>query len=174
MNLSISIYLYIGILTIIFLNNLKHKIIYMQNLFIVFLMGFFTTFFHELAHYLIALILGGRPKELSIIPKKMEYEGYIYYTFGNVNAYANKFTGFFIGIAPVIWLIAGYFLAKWYFYFFEADFLHTELFFILEWILVENGLPSKSDLKIAFQSIWGAVFFILIAGAYLLRSGYGR
>jgi len=135
-----NIELFLGILMTILLNNLKHKTTSHKDSFLVFLMGFFTTFLHELAHYLFALILGGKPQGLYLIPKKVEYNGVIYWTFGSVKAYTNKFTGFFIGIAPLMWLVAAFFLAKNVGYF-EGDFWHMMLFFFLAvigwWILKE-------------------------------------
>ena len=167
-----SIYLYLGIFILLMLNNVKHRLIYMQNFFGIFIMGFLTTLPHEAAHYLVAALLGGRPQGLSIIPKKVEYNGYVYWSFGNVRAYANKFTGFFIGIAPIIWLIAGYFLAKYYFLFFSLNEASILVFFIIEWIMIENGIPSREDIKEALKSSWGALFFIIAAGIFIFRSWY--
>lgn len=158
----INIALFIGIVLVVFLNNLKHKIISSKNFFLVFLMGFFTTLPHEIAHFIVALILGGKPHGIYLIPRKVEAGEYVYWTFGSIRAYTNKFTGFFIGIAPVIWLVVGFFLAKYYFYYFPANFWYIVLFFFIEWILIENGIPSREDLKIAFSSIWGLLTFLAI------------
>ena len=161
--------LFLGIVLVVFLNNIKHKLLQSKNYFLVFLMGFFTTLPHELAHYIVALILGGRPFGLYLFPKKVEAGGYIHWTFGSVNAYVNSFNGFFIGIAPIIWLVIGYFVAKYYFYYVDVSFFSVILFFLIEWILIENGLPSKTDLDIAFSSSVGVIiFFISVIGIILL------
>ncbi len=172
MDYKFNVYLYLGILLIVFLNNLKYRLLYTQNFFGVFIMGFLTTLPHEIAHYLVAALLGGRPQGLSIIPKKTEHNGYVYWSFGNVRACANKFTGFFIGIAPVIWLIAGYFIAKYYFLFFSLNEASILGFFLIEWIMIENGIPSREDIKEALKSTWGALFFMIVAGILLYRSWY--
>jgi hypothetical protein len=162
--------IYIGIVLVIILNNLKHRIIGSKNFFLIFIIGFFTTLPHEISHYIVALLLGGRPQGISLIPKKVETSNYTYWTFGSVTAQTNKFTGFFVGIAPAIYLVASYFVAKYYFYYYPAELKEIVLFFFIEWILIENGIPSKEDLKIAFSSYIGfLVFFsaiLLVAARY--------
>ena len=173
-NLSINISTYLAIILIIFLINIKHKLLYSQNFFGIFIMGFLTTLPHEAAHYITAFILGAKPQGLSIVPKKVEYSGYVYWSFGNVRAYANKFTGFFVGIAPVIWLIVGFFIAKYYFYYFRTNTVSILGFFFIEWIMIENGIPSREDLKIAFRSFWGVLFFFMIIMIFIFRSYYEK
>ncbi len=161
-------WLFFSLLTIIFLEKIKDRILYSKNMFLVMLMGLFTTLPHELAHYIVALILGGRPEGIYLIPKKIEKGGVIYYTFGSVKSYINGLTAFFIGFAPLLWLLAGFFLAKnWEI----KSFIDLETFFILEWIFITNAIPSKTDLKIAFSSGWAYIILILIGVAIWLKFG---
>lgn len=133
-------------------------------------MGFLTTLPHEFSHYLIALILGGRPEGIYLIPRKVKAGEYIHWTFGSVNARINSFTGFFIGIAPVIYLVASYFLAKYYFLYFDWDFRNILIFFFIEWVLIENGIPSFDDLKIALSSYKGLFVFLVFISVSLVIS----
>jgi len=167
--LNFYIVIFLGILLVIFLNNLKHKIISSKNYFFVFIMGFLTTLPHELAHFIVALILGAKPKGITLIPRKIETPAGTYWTFGSVKAYTNNFSGFFVGIAPIINLFIGVFVAEYFFSYKEFTLENIIFFFFIEWILIENGIPSSTDLKIAFSSYIGLIvtlFILVIGGLY--------
>jgi len=158
-----------SLLIVMFLEKLKERVLYSRNMFLVTLMGVFTTLPHELAHYLVALALGGKPEGIYLIPRKIEANGTVYYTFGSVKCHTNGFTVFFIGLAPLLWLVAAYYAARYW----EIENLKDEvLFFLTEWIFITNAIPSKTDLKVAFSSVWGWIMAITAIGVLIwLKSG---
>ena len=131
--------------------------------------GIFTTFPHELAHYLIALFTGARPKGLSLIPKKYQIENQTFWVLGQVEAYVNKINGVFIGLAPILWLFVGYFITKYFFYYFEFNLLNTIVFYIIIYLCIINGIPSIQDLRVVFDSHWWLII-ILIGGYFLWKN----
>ena len=79
---------------------------YIGTGFLMILWNFIGVFLHELSHYLVALILNGKPKMPNLLPtrRKVYIDGIPHYlwTLGYVEARnSNAFNSFFIGFAPI-------------------------------------------------------------------------
>jgi len=117
------------------------------------------TFCHELCHWILGHLLGGRPTHFTILPKR-EGRGWVLGSVGLGNLRWHN--AFFIGLAPLLLLPLAYGLLLWRlggtsrFGWAEAG-----MIFLLA-NLVFGAIPSKQDLKIAARSPIG---WLLLAAA---------
>ena len=125
------------------------------------------TVLHEASHYLVSLILNGKPKLPNLIPKRyVFYEKgvkYSYWLLGYVeNRNINSFNAFFIGFAPVLVLFPlAFYVYLNFFNWFEYSYKNLFLFYLVLFVILYNALPSKTDIKVAFKGLTGLVVFIL-------------
>jgi hypothetical protein len=159
--MNFVIYSYIGVMVILVLEYIKNRFMSNNSFWSLTFWGILTTFPHEFAHFIVALLTGARPTGLTIIPKKQLVNGVEYWTMGSVQAYINKLNGVFIGLAPLLWLLAGYFISKYYFLYFEANLINTIIFYITIYLCITNGIPSGQDLKVVFNSHWWLILIII-------------
>ncbi len=98
------------------------------------------TFFHELAHYLAAFVMGGRPFGFNLIPN-----GYI---MGSVMFHPNSVNAAFACLAPIILLpLAGLFAALAT----RGRIALYPMYVYLVACVWEAGTPSRQDILIALQ-----------------------
>lgn len=147
--------LYFFILFVLIIERLKW--ISRRNIFTAWLFSIIGTFLHELAHYIVALILNGKPKGISIIPRK-EGNGYI---LGTVNCrnitWYNKSL---IGLAPLLIFVFIYYMDIYFFTYFQ-DNLYTQLLYMyLVVMLLSSAIPSSTDFKVAFEGL--GTFFVIV------------
>ncbi len=117
-----------------------------------------STFLHEIAHVVVALLLGCRVKGFSIFPK-IEDEGFI--TFGQVQVGA-RFPGvlFLVGLAPIIWNIIAFFI-----YIYDVIIINKFITYAVILCLISAGIPSYQDTFLAFKgliSFSGAIIAALL------------
>jgi hypothetical protein len=118
------------------------------------------TFAHESCHFLLGLLLNGRPASFSLMPRRAE-KGWVmgFVTISNLRWY----NMFFIGMAPLLLLPLAWWLMRW----------RLSLVPVLGWQegvavylianLVYAAVPSWQDVKIAARSPIG--WLLLAAGA---------
>jgi hypothetical protein len=125
------------------------------------LVGLPGTFAHELAHYVVALILGARPSLPKLIPQRTE-RGWL---LGSVPFRGGYVRALPIALAPLA--LAP--LALWW----AGTFLHSAswpLYCVHVWIvaaLVTACLPSRTDLKLALPAL--IVVAAIVIGTWILR-----
>jgi hypothetical protein len=127
------------------------------------------TFLHELTHFVFALMLNGKPDSFSLFPKR---DGN-YWTLGSVEiSNATWYNKMPIGLAPLSLFIFAYYLNHLYVYYVPSRDTFTDLGFIFMLvILVENAIPSRQDLRVAFSNIFGCAFYlVLMVIIYLIKS----
>lgn len=119
------------------------------------------TFFHELMHFLFALLLRGRPSSFSLIVSENK-DGSL--TLGSVEFYPSHFNGAFVALAP-IWLLPLAVVGSFY--------LNESLNLIqkigvgyLGGLMVYSSFPSKADWMIAVRYpagllVLGPIFYLL-------------
>lgn len=111
------------------------------------------TLFHELAHFLVAIIFLKIPKSISIWPKK---ESQDYHNYGRVEiSYddLNIINQTPISLAPILimpFIVLNESVIKWCEITFGNSLASKLLFAYLMIVLITNSLPSSSDLKSAF------------------------
>lgn len=143
-----------------------------RNTFLAGLVYFVGTFFHELSHYIAALITTlSFPKGLSLLPKSSIENGQKGITLGEVRIENRKitfFNAFLIGLAPLSLLYLAYLVSLYFFSFygdyFEVGLLAHLLYLFLISTLIVNSIPSRADLKIAFSK--GSAYFYLILAIF--------
>ena len=160
------------ILTTVFVVYLKEytkRNIYLTS--IAYLVG---TFFHELAHYIAALLTTLRfPSRISIFPEKMteeiinnngEKETKIYYVLGYVKVNSSRLNilnSFIIGFAPLVLMYLSYIVYKEFFFYYEQYFeLNTFAYVLYVFLIVTlfvNSIPSRADLELSKTS--GSIYF---------------
>lgn len=129
----------------------------------VWLFYFPGTFLHEMSHFLMALILGARPKFPFLFPKK-DIDGSI--VLGRVQTISAKwYNSFPIAIAPLSLMIVAFFFQKHYFSYFDFSFLSALLYFYLLIVLIDSAIPSTQDIRVAISglNLLGGSMWILIA-----------
>lgn len=160
-------YHFAGLCLIVTLSYVRNKLLDKENLFGVMILGILETLPHEIMHWLVASITGARPYGFSIIPKKYEIAGLnnkkiIYWDFGKVEAYITFYNALFFGLAPLLLLILAFISYAYYFTFVTSTLVNTIAFYMLEYCLIVNSIPSKQDILVAFScKSW--LFYTIIA-----------
>ena len=117
------------------------------------------TLCHELCHWILGHLLGGRPTHFSILPKR-EGRGWVLGSVGLANL--RWYNAFFIGLAPLLLLPLAYGLLLWRLGGTpRLGWTEAGLMFLLA-NLVFGAIPSRQDLKIAARSPIG---WLLLVGA---------
>lgn len=122
-----------------------------------------STFAHELAHWLVALVLGCRPSGFSLIPKRTSETSW---QFGSVTFRPGMFSAGFVALAPM--LVLGP-TSYWILWLRPAshDLLTEALAGLAGGLTAWAALPSSTDLFIALRYPVGTAL-MLIALALVL------
>jgi len=172
---ELELYHFLGIITIIFIDKIRLKLIETQNRFLVFLGYSFSVTWHELMHFIFALITFAKPINFSIFPKKYHYidkKRYerIYWTLGSVEATnVNFINAPFVGLAPLFLLVIAYYVYKYYFYYFSLTLHNIIVFYIILYMLISNSIPSMQDIRVAFGKFYYTIiFYFVVVYVYLM------
>lgn len=115
------------------------------------------TLAHELAHFVAALLLKGRPRTISLVPRKQK-DGSL--TLGAVTFEPRWWNGAFIALAPLAWLPAAWlFTSEWL----PGQPLHLRIpggYLIA--CLLANGWPSAQDWRVALEYPAGLVVILAV------------
>ena len=157
---------------------LKMKEISKVNIYLSGIVYFLGTFFHELAHYIIALITTFRlPGRISLFPKYEIVNGRRVIALGYVevkNSSLNILNAFPIGMAPLLLLYLAYIVSKYFFIYygiwFEVGIIAYILQSFLMATLIINSVPSRADLILAKTkgSLYFYIVFLLISIFYIV------
>ncbi|WP_188109514.1 hypothetical protein [Sulfurimonas indica] len=128
----------------------------------VWIANFIGTFFHELAHFVVSVLLFGKPVKVSLFPKKQE-NGYVlgYVESSNVTWY----NALPISLAPLVLIPVAFYFKEYFFVFVDQNVYTYLLEIFITATLLENAIPSLQDFKVAFSNI-GFIFYIAIVAAY--------
>ncbi len=133
---------------------------------IIYLIG---TFFHELAHYIVALLTTlSFPKGFTLFPKIIKENGIKRVILGQVlvdNKRINIFNAALIGLAPLSLLYLAYinsiYFFAWYGEYFEVGIFAHILYLFLIVTLVVNSMPSTADIRFSLKK--GSLFFYILS-----------
>ena len=147
---------------------LKMKEISKANIYLSGIVYFLGTFFHEMAHYIMALITTFKlPGRISIFPKSEVVNGRKTITLGYVevrNSSLNILNAFLIGMAPLSLLYLAYLVSKYFFIYygiwFEVGIIAYILQSFLMATLIINSVPSRADLILARTK--GSLYFYIV------------
>ena len=147
---------------------LKMKEISKANIYLSGIVYFLGTFFHEMAHYIMALITTSRlPGRVSLFPKYEVVNGRKIIALGYVevrNSSLNILNAFPIGMAPLLLLYLAYIVSKYFFIYygiwFEVGIIAYILQSFLMATLIINSVPSRADLILARTK--GSLYFYIV------------
>ena len=147
---------------------LKMKEISKVNIYLSGIVYFLGTFFHELAHYIIAIITTFRlPGRISLFPKYEIVNGRRVIALGYVevkNSSLNILNAFPTGMAPLLLLYLAYIVSKYFFIYygiwFEVGIIAYILQSFLMATLIINSVPSRADLILARTK--GSLYFYIV------------
>lgn len=152
---------FITIYLIVLLERLKRQS--NRSLFTSWLVNITGTILHEASHFIVAFLLGAKPKTFSLIPKKNIIDGNSYYTLGSVEVRnLNNFNAFPIGMSPFLLIIILYFFNAHFFEYFEDTLYSNILFIFITIILIDSSIPSIVDFKQAFKGYGYAIYLLLL------------
>ena len=123
-----------------------------------------ATIMHELSHLTVSIITFGKPTKINLIPKKTN-TGIVYGYVESSNI--TKWNAAFIGLAPLILLFFGilffvkYLVPEQHISLILIDFYTTLM-------LIEGGIPSKQDIKVALNS-WPLIIIIGVIVFFLIK-----
>lgn len=120
------------------------------------------TILHEIAHFMVGLVLNAKPASFNLLPKRRDNV----YVMGSVGFRNIKFYNAFpSAMAPLLLLPLAYWLNE---YFLVTTIWRYIFFILLETVIIENAIPSATDFKVAFSSPLGLLFYGSIACALIL------
>lgn len=112
------IYQFIGLVLVVGLATIQGRVGRIGS-FGMIMLALPATVLHELSHYLVALISGGRPTSFSIIPRSQSIEisggTRKVWTLGSVGFHPNMVSAVPTALAPLLYLpAAGYLYVHWF------------------------------------------------------------
>jgi len=122
---------------------------------------------HELAHFLIGILLRAEPTRFNLIPVR-RYDGR--WTLGSVAfRRVTAFNAVPIAFAPLGLVPVAYYLSCSWFNWFPLSLAHTVILYVTVFFLISNALPSRQDLRVAanwksmllYGSVSGLIFTVL-------------
>lgn len=170
-------HLIFGFLALAVVMGALHRRISSSGTFVAILYCLPFTVMHESAHYLVALLTGGRPSSFSVLPRRTG-GGWV---LGSVNAVPTMLSAVPTALAPLGWLAVGYYLMV--FWEFRPVLVPEYLLVAVLYACSAACAPSWQDLKVAIRNplslfLWvGAAYLVIAfwpamsAGAALFREG---
>lgn len=153
------------VLLIILIDRLKR--ISRVNTYTASLMYFFGTFFHELSHYVIALITNAKPVSFSLFPSKNKDNTIV---LGEVMcANLRWYNSFLVGISPLLLLILVFIVDQYFFIYFQPSLISLAFYLFLIINLIDSAIPSNQDFKVAFSSTVGNLIYLSFFSILLMR-----
>jgi hypothetical protein len=118
----------------------------------------FGTFCHELAHYIIGLLLWAKPTGFTIWPKRQSGGGFVLgsVSFSNIRFFNAIPTAF----APLLLIFFAYYIEQNFFLLVDETVLTFILYVFIIVVILENAIPSSTDFKVAFSNMAGVVFYL--------------
>lgn len=145
------------ILSVIVLSSLRHAAY--SSMLAAALVNLPGTILHELAHFIVGLLMNAQPVRFSIFPKKVG----TYYVTGNVDFRNMKFYNAFpVSMAPLLMLPFGYYCNCYFFDWFSLSLGNYLLYIFLMSVIIENSVPSPQDFRQGFRYISGVAVYITI------------
>jgi hypothetical protein len=126
------------------------------------------TLLHEVAHFLVAFITGGRPAGFTIIPHRtvgvtVSGEPKQVWVLGSVTVTnPSPIAALPSGCAPLLLLPLAWILYRNWFSWFPPDFIHTVLMYAAVVICCNGSLPSSQDIVVACSRPSGLLLYTLL------------
>jgi hypothetical protein len=125
------------------------------------------TLLHESLHFIVGLLLFGRPTGFSVIPRRLGHG----YALGSVRfANVRWYNGCFIGLAPLLILPLALWLLAWRMHGLHGLQVQEIAWAYLLATLIYASLPSWPDIRVAAASSW---VLLLATGLYWILTNEG-
>lgn len=143
--------------------GLAHRWVSRHGSFFLVVSNLPMTISHELAHFAVALLLGGKPSAVSLWPARNGN----HWRLGSVTYQATPLSALPTALAPLVWLIVGGYLLS------EKSTLAGDSLLILSsiylgiYLCVSASIPSLQDMKIVLAHplsliIWTILVYVAI------------
>jgi len=153
-------YLPIFILVVLVIDRIKQAS--RQNIYTAWGAYLIGTFFHELSHLIISLIMNGKPVNFSLLPQKDKNDPNIiilgYVSSNNIKWY----NAIPISMSPLLLLVGVYFFDKYFFVHIPQNIYSIPIYLFLIISLIDSAIPSREDFRVAFSSFFGLFFYTLL------------
>lgn len=107
------------------------------------------TIFHELSHFIMGILTNAQPTKISVWPEQND-DGT--WSMGSVTlSNITWYNCLPVGLAPLLMFPAAFWIERNFFEYIEFGLLSGIAYLLLIVTLIENCLPSKADIRIAFS-----------------------
>ncbi|OSM04787.1 hypothetical protein [Magnetofaba australis] len=140
------------------------------NRFLLAAVNLLGTALHELAHFLVGLLLNARPTGFSLWPKPALDGGTVLgsVSFRNLRFY-NRFA---TAMAPTALIYLAWLFDQRFFQEVEQTIPNLLLYIAVMVLLLENAIPSTTDFRLAFANLGSLLFTALLALPFLFPSWF--
>lgn len=133
------------------------------------------TILHELAHLLVGFLTGGHPGGLSLIPRREIVGDRIVWRLGSVTLKNPGFLSCFpTAFAPLLYIPVTYLAYLRWPAWFPASPAWTVAMYLAIGIMLGSAVPSDADVRVAFSSFRGNIFYLALILACILIALLGR
>lgn len=152
------------ILLVVFLSRLKYATY--DSMWMSALVNVPGTLLHELMHLIVGALFNARPCNFTILPRRNLDGDYVMGSVGFQNiAFYNAVPA---ALAPLLLLPIGFYLNRYFLPMMQPTLFNYVMYVLLQTIIVENAIPSRTDFNVAGKYFVGVVFYIVLGSVALL------
>ncbi|MBT1072413.1 hypothetical protein [Pelotalea chapellei] len=149
--------------------GLTHKWVACRGSLLLMISNLPMTIMHELAHFTVALLLGGNPSAISIWPVRNGKR----WQLGNVTFRPTVLSTAPTALAPLLWLIVGGYLLLNKNGLAEGSLAWLCGIYLCAYVCISASIPSTQDIRIILRNpmslmVWASVFYCLVHFSLLL------
>ena len=123
------------------------------------------TLLHELMHFLIGLIFNAKPRNFTVVPHRDDSGGYVMGSVGFANiTFYNAVPS---ALAPLLLLPIGFYVNRYMLPMIDATFINYALYILLQTVIIENAIPSRTDFKVAGMYFSGVCLYVALAALFV-------
>lgn len=152
------------ILLVVFLTRLKYATY--SSMWASALVNVPGTLLHETMHFLVGGFLNAQPCNFTILPKRSLEGDYVMGSVGFKNI--TFYNAVPAALAPLLLLPLGFYLNRYFLPMMVPTLGNYILYVLLQTIIVENAIPSRTDFNVAGKYISGVILYLVLGAALLL------
>lgn len=152
------------ILLVVFLTRLKYTTY--DSMWMSALVNIPGTLLHETMHFLVGGFLNARPCNFTLLPRRNMEGDYVMGSVGFENI--TFYNAVPAALAPLLLLPIGFYLNRYLLPIMQPTLVNYMVYVLLQTIIVENAIPSRTDFNVAGKYFSGVVLYLVLAGALLL------
>ena len=124
------------------------------------------TLLHETMHFLVGGFLNAQPCNFTILPRRGLEGEYVMGSVGFRNI--TFYNAVPAALAPLLLLPLGFYFNRYFLPQMQPTLVNYILYVLLQTIIVENAIPSRTDFNVAGKFFSGVVLYIVLFSALLL------